>query len=83
MYNNNKYEKKEKVLNAESLNIDSTLEEISKHLGANETLILDVGNNYFNQTDKIYDTLIMRGYDVRKSFKNGRNQIIVNNRNNS
>jgi len=81
--NNNKNDKKEKVLNAESLNIDSTLEEISKHLGTNETLILDVGNNYFNQTDKIYDTLIMRGYDVRKSFKNGRNQIIVNNRNNS
>jgi len=80
---NNKDEKKEKVLNAESLNIDSTLEEISKHLGTNETLILDVGNNYFNQTDKIYDTLIMRGYDVRKSFKNGRNQIIVNNRGNA
>lgn len=70
----------EKVLNAENLNIDSTLDEISRQLGSNETLILDVGNNYFNQTDKIYDTLIMRGYDVRKSFKNGRNQIVVANR---
>jgi len=81
--NNEKNNKNEKVLNAESLNIDSTLDEISKHLGTNETLILDVGNNYFNQTDKIYDTLVMRGYDVRKSFKNGRNQIIVNNRKNN
>lgn len=78
--NNEKNYKNEKILNAENLNIDSTLDEISRYLGTNETLILDVGNNYFNQTDKIYDTLIMRGYDVRKSFKNGRNQIIVNNR---
>lgn len=82
VYNENKERKgrKEKILNAESLNIDSTLEEISKHLGTDETLILDVGNNYFNQMDKIYDTLIMRGYDVKKTFINGRNQIIVNNR---
>ena len=70
----------EKIINAESLNIDSTLEEISKELKSTDTLILDVGNNYFNQTDKIYDTLITRGYDVRKTFKNGRNMIIVANR---
>lgn len=67
----------EKVLNAENLNIDSTLEEISKELKENDTLILDIGNNYYNQTDTIYDTLVMKGYDVRKSFRNGRNQIIV------
>ncbi|WP_010246505.1 hypothetical protein [Acetivibrio cellulolyticus] len=65
------------ILNAESLNIDSTLEKLSQELDANETLILDIGNNYFNQTDAIYDTLVMKGYDVRKSFKNGRNQILV------
>lgn len=70
----------DKVLNAESLNIDATLEEISRELKPGETLILDIGNNYFNQTDVIYDTLIMRGYGVKKSFKNGRNQIIVNRR---
>jgi hypothetical protein len=67
----------EKIVNAESQNIDNTLENISKELELGETLILDIGNNYFNQTDEIYDTLIMRGYDVRKSFLNGRNQIVV------
>lgn len=69
------------IINAESLNINSTLEKISTELNTNETLILDIGNNYFHQTDAIYDTLIMKGYDVRKSFKNGRNQIIVSNKN--
>lgn len=67
----------ENVVNAENLNIDSTLAEISRELKADETLILDVGNNYFDQTDVIYDTLVLRGYDVKKTFKNGRNQIIV------
>lgn len=65
------------IINAESLNIDSTLEKLSQELNSNETLILDVGNNYFHQTDIIYDTLVMKGYDVKKSFKNGRNQILV------
>ncbi|HOQ37830.1 MAG TPA: hypothetical protein PK033_12855 [Acetivibrio sp.] len=68
---------KNEIINAESLNIDTTLEKLSKELKPDETLILDVGNNYFEQTDAIYDTLVMRGYDVRKSFKNGRNQILV------
>ncbi|MCX7710012.1 MAG: hypothetical protein N2484_09190 [Clostridia bacterium] len=68
----------EKIVNAENLNIDSTLESISSELQAGETLILDIGNNYFDQTDEIYDTLVMKGYDVKKSFRNGRNQIIVN-----
>jgi tRNA splicing endonuclease len=67
----------EKVMNAESLNIDTTLNEISQELKPGETLVLDIGNNYFHQTDEIYDTLVMRGYEVRKSFKNGRNQIVV------
>ena len=67
----------ENTINAESLNIDTTLNEISKELRPGETLILDIGNNYFHQTDEIYDTLVMRGYEVRKSFKNGRNQILV------
>lgn len=67
----------EKTVNAESLNIDTTLNDISSELKPGETLILDIGNNYFHQTDEIYDTLVMRGYEVRKSFKNGRNQIVV------
>lgn len=69
-----------KVMNAESLQIDATLSAISKELRPGETLILDIGNNYFEQTDEIYDTLVMRGYDVRKSFRNGRNQIVVSRR---
>ena len=72
----------EKTVNAENLNIDATLDSISRELKTGETLILDIGNNYFNQTDEIYDTLVLRGYDVRKSFKNGRNQIIVSRRDN-
>lgn len=67
----------EKTVNAESLNIDTTLNEISSELKPGETLVLDIGNNYFHQTDEIYDTLVMRGYEVKKSFRNGRNQIIV------
>ena len=66
------------IVNAENLNIESTLERVSDELGRGETLILDIGNNYFHQTDEIYDTLVTKGYDVRKSFRNGRNQIIVN-----
>lgn len=69
------------IINAESLNIDATLEKLSQELNTNETLILDIGNNYFHQTDSIYDTLVMKGYDVRKSFKNGRNQILVSKKN--
>lgn len=68
----------EKIVNAENLNIDTTLQQISSELRPGETLVLDIGNNYFHQTDEIYDTLVTRGYDVKKSFRNGRNQIIVN-----
>ena len=71
----------EKTINAENLNIDATLDDITKELQNNDALILDVGNNYFNQTDAIYDKLIMRGFNVRKTFKNGRNQVIVTNKN--
>ncbi|HOM03196.1 MAG TPA: hypothetical protein PLH43_10255 [Acetivibrio sp.] len=67
----------DKIINAENLNIDATLEKLSSELKPDETLILDVGKNSLLQTDKIYDTLIMRGYDVRKSSKSGRNQILV------
>jgi len=70
----------DRTLNAESLNIDTTLNEISNELKPGETLVLDIGNNYFHQTDEIYDTLVMRGYEVKKSFKNGRNQIIISKR---
>jgi len=57
--------------------INLTLEEISSGINEGETLILDVSDNHFSQMDKIFDTLIMRGYDVRKSFFKGRNQIVV------
>ena len=67
-----------KTINAESLNVDTTLSEKSRELKPGEILVLDIGNNYFHQADEIYDTLVMRGYEVRKSFRNGRNQILVN-----
>lgn len=67
-----------KIIAADITDIDSTLEQISRELKTNETLILEVGNNLYNQTDTIFDTLVMKGYDVRKSFHKGRNQIVVN-----
>ena len=66
-----------KTPDAENMDIDSTLQEISRELKADETLVLDIENNHYNQIDTIYDTLIMRGYDVRKSFRNGKKQILV------
>ncbi|NLL04799.1 MAG: hypothetical protein GX270_03220 [Clostridiaceae bacterium] len=68
---------KTEIINAENLNIDSTLEKLYTELNSNDSFILDIGNNYFHQTDRIYEELTMKGYDVRKSFKNGRNQILV------
>ena len=75
--NANYYSDEDKVINGENLNVDTTLEQISREIRPGETLVLDIGNNYFHQTDQIYDTLVMKGYDVRKSFRNGRNQILV------
>ena len=67
----------EKTVNAENLNFEASLNDVSKDLRHGETLILDIGNNYFHQADEIFDTLVMQGFDVRKSFKNGRNQVVV------
>lgn len=72
------YHDNDKVINGENIsNIDMTLEQISKEIRPGETLIIDIGNNYFHQTDEIFDTLILRGYEVRKTFRNGRNQLLV------
>ena len=71
----------ENIVNAENSDIDTTLEEISRELKTGETLILDVGNYYIDQTDEIYDTLVLRGYEVKKLFRNGRNQIFVSKKN--
>lgn len=71
------YHDNDKVINGENINIDMTLEQISNEIRPGETLIIDVGNNYFHQTDEIFDTLILRGYEVRKTFRNGRNQLLV------
>lgn len=70
-------EEREKTVNAENLNLDATLEEVSRELKPGETLVLDIGNNYFQQTDKIFDSLVMKGLHVTKAFRNGRNQILV------
>jgi len=71
------YHDNDKVINGENINIDMTLEQISNEIRPGETLIIDVGNNYFHQTDEIFDTLILKGYEVRKTFRNGRNQLLV------
>ncbi|WP_024832676.1 hypothetical protein [Ruminiclostridium josui] len=65
------------VINAENLNEDNTLSVVQNKLKPGETIILDVGYNYFHQVDKLYETLVNEGYYVRKTFVNGRNQLLV------
>jgi hypothetical protein len=65
------------ILNSESLNETNTLEVVRSKLKPGETLILDIGNNYFHQADKLYDILANNGYYVRKTIVNGRNQLLV------
>jgi len=71
------YHDDDKIINGESLNLDMTLEQLSNEIKPGETLILDVGNNYFNQNDELYNNLVLKGYEVRKTVRNGRNQLIV------
>lgn len=77
-YKNIGHSEEEKVLEAANQDIDATLKELSEALKADETLVLDVSGTDHDQTDMIYDTLIMKGYGVRKSFRNGRHQILIN-----
>ncbi len=65
------------VINAENLNEDNTLSVVQDKLKSGETIILDVGYNYFHQADKLYEMLVNEGYYVRKTFVNGRNQLLV------
>jgi len=65
------------LINIESTNESNTLEIVESRLKPGETLILDIGNNYFNQADKLYDVLSNNGYYVRKTLVNGRNQLLV------
>ncbi|EGD46896.1 hypothetical protein Cpap_1436 [Ruminiclostridium papyrosolvens DSM 2782] len=65
------------VINAENLNEDNTLSVVQDKLKPGETVILDVGYNYFHQVDKLYELLVNEGYYVRKTFINGRNQLLV------
>ena len=65
------------IINTESINELNTLETVQSRLKPGETLILDIGNNYFNQSDKLYDMLSNNGYYVRKTLVNGRNQLLV------
>ncbi len=65
------------VINAENLNEDNTLSVVQNKLKPGETVILDVGYNYFQQADKLYELLVNEGYYVRKTFINGRNQLLV------
>lgn len=65
------------IINTESLNETNTLEVVGSKLKPGETLILDIGNNYFHQTDRLFDILTNNGYYVRKTLVNGRNQLLV------
>ncbi len=65
------------IINTESLNEINILEVVQSKLKQGETLILDIGNNYFHQADKFYETLANSGYYVRKTLVNGRNQLLV------
>jgi hypothetical protein len=65
------------IVNSENLNETNTLSVVQSKLKPGETLILDIGNNYFHQTDKLYDILSNNGYYVRKTLVNGRNQLLV------
>ena len=58
-------------------NTDATLDEISEELKPGETLVLDVSDCDVRQTDVIYDTLVMKGYDVKMSSDKGKEQVIV------
>lgn len=71
-------ENNETKLDAANQNIDITLNEISEQLKHGETLVLEVGYGNHDQTDKIYDTLVMKGFNVKKTTRNGKNMIIVN-----
>lgn len=65
------------IINSEMINETNALDIVESKLKAGETLILDIGNNYFHQADKLYETLSSSGYYVRKTFVNGRNQLLV------
>jgi len=65
------------IINTEGLNETNTLEVVGSKLKPGETLILDIGNNYYHQADKLYDILANNGYYVRKTLVNGRNQLLV------
>lgn len=65
------------IINSENLNETNALEVVESKLKPGETLILDIGNNYFHQTDNLYNFLTSNGYYVRKTLVNGRNQLLV------
>jgi hypothetical protein len=65
------------LINIESINDSSTLDIVKSRLKPGETLILDIGNNYYNQADKLFEELAGSGYYVRKTLVNGRNQLLV------
>jgi hypothetical protein len=60
-----------------NMDIDSTLEELSRGLRADETLVLDIEDDSENQTDVIYDTLVLKGFSVIRNLIKGKSIIIV------
>ncbi len=70
-------ELQDNVINAESMDEQNALSVVTSKLMPGETLILDVGNNYYHQVDKLFNALVDNGYYVRKTLVNGRNQLLV------
>ena len=69
------------TFDGKAVDIDATLDEISEELKPGETLVLDVSDCDIRQTDVIYDTLVMKGYDVKRSHNKGKDQVVVLKRN--
>ena len=62
--------------NEESI-VDSSLKDIILELRQGETIVFDVGDNEPGDSDEIFDTLVMKGFNVKNTFLNGRHSIIV------
>lgn len=57
--------------------VDSSLKDIILELRQGETIVFDVGDNEPGDSDEIFDTLVMKGFNVKKTFLNGRHSVIV------
>ncbi len=62
-----------------NMNIEATLEEITMNLEPGHTLILDVTDDNHEQNDFIFDSLVTRGYNVKRIYTEGVCQLVITN----